>query len=174
MSWTPERIDTLTALWAEGYSASQIAAKMGGLTRNAVIGKAHRMKLGGRKPPSPLKGQAKARKAEKSAPAPKRIKPALPESPLKARLKAAREANAAARRVPVTELESRQCRYAVNEAAVGEEHLFCGAATKPGSSYCSAHHGVVYAPAPPRKRVPMSDLDALDAIRRRSVAGGRK
>ena len=45
MQWTPERVEMLTRLWAEGLSARQIAAKLGGVTRNAVIGKAHRLNL---------------------------------------------------------------------------------------------------------------------------------
>ena len=45
MQWTPERVEMLTRLWAKGLSARQIAAKLGGITRNAVIGKAHRLNL---------------------------------------------------------------------------------------------------------------------------------
>ncbi|RFC63378.1 GcrA cell cycle regulator [Fulvimarina endophytica] len=45
MSWTDERVSTLRQLWTEGHSASQIADRLGGVTRNAVIGKAHRLKL---------------------------------------------------------------------------------------------------------------------------------
>lgn len=48
MSWTDERVEILKKLWAEGLSASQIAAQLGGVTRNAVIGKVHRLKLSGR------------------------------------------------------------------------------------------------------------------------------
>lgn len=48
MSWTEERIELLTRLWGEGRSASQIAAELGGVTRNAVIGKVHRLKLDNR------------------------------------------------------------------------------------------------------------------------------
>ena len=51
-SWTPERVATLTRLWNEGWSASQIAAQLGGLTRNAVIGKVHRALLPGRAKPA--------------------------------------------------------------------------------------------------------------------------
>ena len=43
MSWTDERIDRLKAMWAEGATASQIADELGGVSRNAVIGKAHRL-----------------------------------------------------------------------------------------------------------------------------------
>lgn len=45
MDWTPERVEILTRMWAEGFSARQIADKLGGITRNAVIGKAHRLNL---------------------------------------------------------------------------------------------------------------------------------
>lgn len=45
MHWTDERVESLTRLWAEGFSARQIAEKLGGVTRNAVIGKAHRLNL---------------------------------------------------------------------------------------------------------------------------------
>ncbi len=45
MHWTPERVERLANLWAEGHSARQIAVKLGGVTRNAVIGKAHRLNL---------------------------------------------------------------------------------------------------------------------------------
>lgn len=48
MNWTDERVELLRKLWAEGLSASQIAAQLGGVSRNAVIGKAHRLKLSGR------------------------------------------------------------------------------------------------------------------------------
>ncbi|MCA0425255.1 MAG: GcrA cell cycle regulator, partial [Proteobacteria bacterium] len=48
MSWTDERIERLKKLWSEGLSASQIAAELGGVTRNAVIGKVHRLHLSGR------------------------------------------------------------------------------------------------------------------------------
>ena len=44
MSWTDERVELLKKLWADGLSASQIAAELGGITRNAVIGKVHRLR----------------------------------------------------------------------------------------------------------------------------------
>ncbi|HMS45159.1 MAG TPA: GcrA family cell cycle regulator, partial [Alphaproteobacteria bacterium] len=48
MSWTDQRIEALRKFWQQGFSASQIAKKLGGVTRNAVIGKAHRLGLTGR------------------------------------------------------------------------------------------------------------------------------
>jgi GcrA cell cycle regulator len=53
MSWTDERIERLTTLWTQGMTASQIADELGGVSRNAVIGKAHRLGLQSR--PSPVK-----------------------------------------------------------------------------------------------------------------------
>src|SRR2546421_3223305 len=63
MTWTDERVETLKKLWTEGLSASQIAAELGGITRNAVIGKVHRLGLSGRakSPSSAAPRQRKAR-----------------------------------------------------------------------------------------------------------------
>ena len=65
MSWTDERIEKLTKMWEGGSTASQIADELGGVSRNAVIGKAHRLGLKAR--PSPVKANEKA---EAPAPAP--------------------------------------------------------------------------------------------------------
>lgn len=51
MSWTDDRVSLLTKLWGEGHTAAEIAKKLGGVTRNAVIGKAHRLKLSNRVSP---------------------------------------------------------------------------------------------------------------------------
>ena len=77
MSWTEERIDRLKAMWTKGATASQIAEELGGVSRNAVIGKAHRLGLESR--PSPVKpGEEKEKKApaKAAAAAPKTAKPA--------------------------------------------------------------------------------------------------
>ncbi|UUR09271.1 GcrA family cell cycle regulator [Sphingomonas glaciei] len=69
MSWTDERIERLKAMWAEGKTASAIADDLGGVSRNAVIGKAHRLGLDSR--PSPVKpGEDKGASAPAAAPAP--------------------------------------------------------------------------------------------------------
>jgi GcrA cell cycle regulator len=52
MEWNEERVETLTKLWREGYSASQVARQLGGVSRSAVIGKVHRLGLAGRDAPS--------------------------------------------------------------------------------------------------------------------------
>ncbi|SDW15387.1 GcrA cell cycle regulator [Ruegeria halocynthiae] len=68
MSWTDERVELLKKMWGEGQSASQIAKELGGVTRNAVIGKVHRLGLSNRATGA---SSAKAEPKEKPAPAPK-------------------------------------------------------------------------------------------------------
>ena len=70
MSWTDERVEELKKLWAEGLSASQIATRMGGVTRNAVIGKVHRLGLSGR-----------GRPTRTARPKTVKQKPSMPRSP---------------------------------------------------------------------------------------------
>src|ERR1044071_3849886 len=66
MSWTEERIERLKKMWHDGATASQIADELGGVSRNAVIGKAHRLGLDAR--PSPVKpGEEKEKKAAAAA-----------------------------------------------------------------------------------------------------------
>ncbi len=88
MSWTDERVELLKKMWGEGQSASQIAKELGGVTRNAVIGKVHRLGLSNRtttaaktpeakeKPPAPAPKAA----APKPKPQPK-TEPARPQTP---------------------------------------------------------------------------------------------
>jgi len=76
MSWTDERIERLKKMWADGATASQIADELGGVSRNAVIGKAHRLGLEQR--PSPVK--AGEEKEKKAAPAAAQPKPAAPRA----------------------------------------------------------------------------------------------
>ena len=67
MSWTDERIESLRTMWEKGLTASQIADELGGVSRNAVIGKAHRLGLKSR--PSPVKATEKAKPVKTAAPA---------------------------------------------------------------------------------------------------------
>lgn len=79
MSWTDERIEKLTKMWEGGATASQIAEELGGVSRNAVIGKAHRLGLKAR--PSPVKAndkEAAPAPAPRAAKAPPRPAPAAP------------------------------------------------------------------------------------------------
>ena len=104
MSWTDERVELLKKMWGEGQSASQIAKELGGVTRNAVIGKVHRLGLSNRtaggkpetkaKPAAAAKTEAKPRTTARPKPAkpgkdaaaapqpePAEAKPAAPVSP---------------------------------------------------------------------------------------------
>lgn len=84
MSWTDERVELLKKMWGEGQSASQIAKELGGVTRNAVIGKVHRLGLSNRATTS-AKTESKAKappKADaKPKPAPKPAEPAAKAAP---------------------------------------------------------------------------------------------
>nr|WP_298929472.1 GcrA family cell cycle regulator [uncultured Erythrobacter sp.] len=87
MSWTDERIATLQKLWEGGSTASQIAEQLGGVSRNAVIGKAHRLGLKSR--PSPVKANDKKKAAKKAAPKTAAPKKAAPKPAAKPAAKAA-------------------------------------------------------------------------------------
>jgi GcrA cell cycle regulator len=78
MSWTDERIETLTKMWEGGATASQIAEELGGVSRNAVIGKAHRLGLKAR--PSPVKPNDKPEVA--APPEPPRVAAPRPAPPV--------------------------------------------------------------------------------------------
>ena len=102
MSWTDERVELLKKMWTDGKSASQIAKELGGVTRNAVIGKVHRLGLSNRasgsaskpaaedKATAPKKDAAKTKPAAKTAPkpaepvepAPKPVNPVQPRKPI--------------------------------------------------------------------------------------------
>ncbi len=79
MSWTDERIDRLMTMWEGGATASQIAEELGGVSRNAVIGKAHRLGLKARPSPVKLSEKPAERDDVVALPAvgPKRLKPAV-------------------------------------------------------------------------------------------------
>tara|TARA_R110002095_G_scaffold194721_1_gene173065 strand:+ start:235 stop:831 length:597 start_codon:yes stop_codon:yes gene_type:complete len=80
MSWTDDRVEILKKMWGEGQSASQIAKELGGVTRNAVIGKVHRLGLSNRAASGAAaapKPEPKAKPEAKPKPAPKPEKPEM-------------------------------------------------------------------------------------------------
>ena len=89
MSWTEERVEKLKEYWAEGMSASQIAKQLGGVTRNAVIGKVHRLGLSNRAaesdPPQPAEpaqpAEAEEAQAEEAQAEPALAEPEAPTDP---------------------------------------------------------------------------------------------
>jgi GcrA cell cycle regulator len=86
MSWTDDRVETLKKMWGEGQSASQIAKELGGVTRNAVIGKVHRLGLsnratGGTSAKTEAKAKPSVPKVEPKAKPVVAEKPEKPEKP---------------------------------------------------------------------------------------------
>ena len=97
MSWTDERVELLKKMWAEGQSASQIAKELGGVTRNAVIGKVHRLGLSNRTGPGGAPGPVPAQ-----APA---APPAAPAAPPAKEAKIIKETKGRPAPQPEAELE---------------------------------------------------------------------
>ncbi len=113
MSWTDERVETLKRMWGEGQSASQIAKELGGVTRNAVIGKVHRLGLSNRAGSKEAEEEAQATPAPAAA-APRPEPVARPE-PAAPRTEAPRPAPAspAAPAAPVSNVTPLPIRKAI-------------------------------------------------------------
>ena len=168
MSWTDERVELLRKLWLEGLSASQIAAELShGITRNAVIGKVHRLGLSGRaKTPQTSAGPAVAPARPKVAPAPRAATPrpiapvvigatALALKPRPTPAPAARPEAVVvpiSERVTIMELREAMCRWPLGDPT-NSEFRFCGARTsEAGAPYCVTHAQLAYQPAQDRRR----------------------
>jgi GcrA cell cycle regulator len=137
--WTPEKTEQLRQLWADGYSCSQIAGRLGGLTRNAVIGRIHRLGLAGRattsRTPHP-------RRSTKRKPMPAMApSPASPVRQLVADgLPIPPPADTDIARVSFIDLEAQHCRFIVLKEPAGPYvKQFCGADKLPGLSWCPDH-----------------------------------
>lgn len=171
MNWTDERVEKLKKLWSEGLSASQIAAQLGGVSRNAVIGKVHRLALPGR---------AKAGGTPTAA-RPKR--PAAPARPATftarvATRTVARPAGATvikaevafeydeepvsrvisnvvvpmSRNLELTQLTERTCKWPNGDPLKDDFH-FCGNESPDNSPYCTYHQRLAYQPSAERRRM---------------------
>ncbi len=148
--WTDTRVERLKAFWADGLSASEIAGRLGEVTRNAVIGKVHRLGLAGRKTTSrkPLPRRTSPRRNR-----PGRVERRLPPAPFMrpAALPPAPPPPVAALMLPLRQLRDDQCRWPVGdprEAGFG----FCGCQKAPGVPYCAHHAAIAYNPAARRRR----------------------
>ena len=166
MSWTDERVEQLRQHWLEGKSASQIAGLLGhGMTRNAVIGKVHRLGLAGRAK-SPSSAPPRPRPAAGAA-----HRPAAPRLPAAARMVRGATALALAPqplaepapqtfaesvvvpmslRVTIVELKEAMCRWPLGDPA-SPDFRYCGSPA-PGSPYCAHHAALAYQPAHERRR----------------------
>ncbi len=155
MNWTDERVELLKKLWADGLSASQIAAELGGITRNAVIGKVHRLGLSGRakSPASSTPRPRKTRSGGHMLRVPRHsvrgntalaydyeadFEPDLIEIPL-------------AQRKTLLELNDRTCHWPIGDPGIAE-FFFCGGETVNELPYCAYHARVAYQPAHERRR----------------------
>lgn len=183
MNWTDERVELLKKLWAEGLSASQIAAQLGGVSRNAVIGKAHRLKLSGRG--KTTKAQPRVRKSPVASPSRPRhvatpvqtVTPAgtpVHESRLQtvgatalkvefvvdaiAKVAARPEENVVvsmARHLSLLQLTENTCKWPVGDPLT-EDFYFCGADLGETGPYCSYHSKIAFQPVSERRRVKVS------------------
>jgi GcrA cell cycle regulator len=167
-AWTEERVDLLKKLWSEGLSASQIAGRLGqGVSRNAVIGKVHRLGLAGRAPstrtatPRTSKIADAVRGTARNGSA-----PTLAGS---AALKTAYRPAPLARAIPLVEpkplilldlpkgghitilqLSDKTCRWPIGDPGT-EGFCFCGHGPKVNSVYCEYHYERAYQPPPERR-----------------------
>lgn len=151
MDWTAEAIERLKALWAEGHSTAEIGRRMG-ISKNAVVGKAHRLNLPAR--PSPIRRDAAPRPAPvpraprpmsvaRAAPPPMlRPAPAAPPAPV---VVAAAPAPAVLRAFPAARprIGSRSCCWPIGEPGTSG-FRFCGGEPMAGKPYCTEHAALAY------------------------------
>lgn len=167
MSWTDERIERLKKLWTDGLSASQIAAEMGGVTRNAVIGKVHRLGLSGRtktpasvaarprKPiarPQPPRGGGGGSSGVTSAVARgnlavAQVVEAIAQPVMEAR---ADVVISISRRISIMELREGVCRWPLGDP-LAAEFAFCGADCTTSKVYCQHHSRLAFVPQERRR-----------------------
>ena len=155
MSWTDERVESLKKLWADGLSASQIAAELGGITRNAVIGKVHRLGLSGRAK-SPSSGVPRVRKPRSSGHMMR-----VPRSSMRGNTALAYDYEAepepelieipVEQRKTLLQLTEKTCRWPIGDPGAGEFY-FCGGEPANDTPYCSHHSRIAYQPANDRRR----------------------
>lgn len=166
MGWTEERVELLKKLWADGLSASQIAGRLGGITRNAVIGKVHRLGLAGRATTSRMRAPRLRHRMTQHAP----VRPAAAPAP---RVQFRTAGNTALKpvfapveqktvalalvptpvelnvpkvlRVDLLDLKEGMCRWPIGDPQ--DEHFhFCGCQKAASGSYCEHHARIAYQP----------------------------
>lgn len=143
MEWTAEAIDQLRAYWAEGHSTAEIGRRMG-ISKNAVVGKAHRLNLDAR--PSPIRREADG---ERAAAQPRRTTPPARESAPLRRLEQPSSPPAAVVR-PFQRVSARTCCWPLGEPGT-PEFRFCSGDALTGKPYCQEHASVAYVKARDRR-----------------------
>jgi GcrA cell cycle regulator len=159
--WTDERVDVLRRLWDEGLSASQIAAQLGGVTRNAVIGKVHRLGLSGRVKAADSPGNGRKKPAIREVEADNVVELAAAADPVASPNPLFPETNAVvaaqsaplavSKRVTIMDLRESMCRWPLGDPTSPEFH-YCGDRSITGLPYCTHHAEIAYQPAAERKR----------------------
>jgi len=146
-TWTPERVEQLRAFVVTGLSCSQIAAEIG-VSRNAVIGKIHRLGIG---PGRPAAARARAcpprARRPRLPPQRKLMQLMFAATPCEASEDAALLAVESARRCSLLELAHGECRWPVGDPPGGAraaDFVFCGNAAIAGFSYCVGHARLAY------------------------------
>jgi len=159
INWTDERVEMLKKLWADGLSASQIAGELGGVTRNAVIGKVHRLGLSGRAKSSssvasrPRKARASGHMLRVSRSS-MRGNTALAhayEHDFESEPELIENIIPLGQRRTILELTEETCRWPIGDPG-GADFFFCGGNTIAGLPYCAYHSRVAYQPAGERRR----------------------
>jgi GcrA cell cycle regulator len=176
MQWTDERVERLKKLWADGLSASQIAAELGGVTRNAVIGKVHRLGLSGRAKAVPTAASRMRAKPAATQHRPQTTaavaRPAQPSFSVRGNVALAASPEIETRPVPtprivpvqivetaapvcervtIMELRESMCRWPLGDPSQAD-FRFCGGRCTPGQPYCTHHAGIAYQPSHDRRR----------------------
>jgi GcrA cell cycle regulator len=136
MDWTPEQITQLTQLWRDGLSTAEIGKRLG-ISKNAVVGKAHRLHLDSR--PSPIK---------RVGPRPAIVRHAQPVRPARPAAAPARASQPAAPQ-RVVELSNQSCRWPIGHPG-DEDFHFCTHRAIQGKPYCVEHSAVAYVKAKPK------------------------
>lgn len=164
MGWTDERVECLKKLWLDGISASQIAKQLGGVTRNAVIGKVHRLGLSGRATPSqPARPAFKAPRPPRPVSAapvlPRRVATPQPVvAPAAAQPEVALPALVEERgSATVLTLGAHMCKWPIGDPS-SDEFTFCGKRAGDEGPYCVEHARVAYQPHQAKKKAGPTEL----------------
>jgi GcrA cell cycle regulator len=172
VNWTDDRVERLKKLWSEGLSASQIAAQLGGVSRNAVIGKVHRLSLPGRAKAggtTVARSQKRATVTTQARPtsfAPRTVTRTVTRPSGATMLKEEVEVEVFEemetssnnvvvpifKRVPLIRLTERTCKWPIGDP-LKEDFCFCGNDSPDSSPYCGFHQKLAYQPSAERRRV---------------------
>jgi GcrA cell cycle regulator len=158
-TWTDDRVELLKKLWADGLSASQIAGELGGITRNAVIGKVHRLGLSGRaKAPSSSVPRQRKPRAPSMFRAPRPMMrgntalamPAYDYEP-EPEPELLENIIPIGQRCTLLELNDEKCHWPIGDPGQ-PDFFFCGGKTGTGIPYCGYHARIAYQPVTDRRR----------------------